>query len=241
MPHPKRGYYIEVDGETVEVPGVTSIIGQLGWGSGGLKYYGYDLGKSGMDIHMANRLTLDVGTAVHATVDHEVSGAAYDGPKIEDPSFRQQAMNCIIAWRKFQEDWGPKHVSSEVQLTSDEYMYGGTYDQLWDVDGSIDLCDIKTAKKVKKKNPYPQVLVQLSAYEHLLRLSGEDRVDGLSVLRLDKLTGEYDYRRWCTNKHRDKIDEAWEAFKLCRQLYDREPLVGKYVGKRSCIILDKER
>lgn len=108
-------------------------------------------------------------------------------------------------------DLRPEPLETEQIVGSKRHGYAGTFDLLARVDGAVTRVDLKTAKKV-----YPEMHLQLAAYEHAAVESGHQPSERQMVLRLDG-GGEYE-----TAETVATIDQflavlaAWEAVRDLR-------------------------
>lgn len=53
----------------VRLPGVTTVINNLGWKSDGLIHWAYKLGQDGKDLNQARQGAADIGTVAHNLVE----------------------------------------------------------------------------------------------------------------------------------------------------------------------------
>lgn len=215
MPTPSAGYRL-ANGS--KVPGVTTIIGQLGWNKGQLMWWAWNEGKEGRNFRDTSQKAADVGTVAHAMVEAEVHGVEFD-PSGFDPALIPLAQPALDAYRKWAEQVSLQILETEVQLVSEVYGFGGTPDAIGYVSGELHLLDFKTSKAV-----YADYLLQLAAYKRLWAENrpGQPLSDGAFLLRIGKDGGfAYHYYTQAT------IEKAWEAFQHSLALYElHKPLKG---------------
>jgi len=234
MPRPSNGYQIEIDGNMVNVPGVSSVISQVGWGAKGLQRWAHKLGMAGLSVDSEMRIAADVGTAVHEFVDARVWGRAIGLiPKLNEEQVRL-ARSAASAWVKFDKTHEVKPHITELSLTCPpdrtKTGFGGTFDFLGWIDGVPTLGDFKTSKKC-----YGKVLLQLAGYLDLLDQNSELTAvslcmpEQIAVFRLDKESGTPEAMRWRLGTQ--EVAAARRGFDLCRELYTIESVLNKAMTK----------
>ena len=103
-------------------------------------------------------------------------------------------------------------------MVSEQYRYGGTYDLLLKTPDGYELGDLKTG------GTYPEHLLQMAAYEHLLKETRGIEVAGIHVLRITRKKHPDFHHHYFEN-----LDPAWDAFVRCRELYDLMKEIGERV------------
>lgn len=207
-----RRYWLEVEGRQVRVPGVTTILKQIGWSSGGLMYWAWQQGYDGNTLEEAREKATSVGTVVHAMIEADVRG--FPVPDITALNEEQQelARTSYSAW----ESWKSRtefHVeSAELKLVSETRKFGGTLD-LALVQGRLGIMDFKTANAL-----YPDNLCQIAAYGQLYKECNGQDVQEYHLIRLSKEDGSFHHHCWPARA----MEPAWEAFRHARQLYELE-------------------
>lgn len=98
----------------------------------------------------------------------------------------QSVVNCYRGYLQWQKDWQPKIECVDKMLFWDELRVAGTLD-LQLTDGVV---DIKCSESIRKN-----YWLQVAMYTKMLEIVEGKKYDKLSVLRLDKLTGEYQYKQ----------------------------------------------
>ena len=192
----------------IQYPSVTSIIGQLekpaliAWASNcavdyvaenikaiqnpaGPHVVDHILRDARQAFRNAGDKAKDIGTITHDAIEQYVK-AGVDSSE----SYPEQVQNSLLAFY----DWEQKnHVvweESELTLFNIEKGYSGTCDAVATVNGVRYLVDFKTSKAV-----YDEYRLQLAAYRAAYNLMYPDRpLDHVAVLRLDKETGEPEWR-----------------------------------------------
>jgi hypothetical protein len=171
-------------------------------------YWSWDCGRKGLDYRKVRDAAADAGTIAHEMVECDIRGKEFkaDGyaPELLEPARRAYGAYC--EWKR-QTQLQP--VETELALVSRKYRYGGTLDTML-VQGALSLGDWKTSNAI-----YQDYLLQLAAYRNLWEENHPDRpiTGGFHLLRFSKV-GDFAHHWW------SELDDAWEAFKLMRQLYD---------------------
>ena len=126
-----------------------------------------------------------------------------DIPMPRDPAW--EVVNCLKAWESWKNDYGTE-LEFGVRLYDDELGLSGEPDFAW-CEG-LEITDIKCATTVR-----PMYFMQLGAYWHL---AGR-RAEVLSVLRLDKQSGMYEYVR--SEDVGLSPEDCWRAFEGALKMY----------------------
>jgi len=222
MATPKGGYRTA---DKKRVPSVTTIIGRFK-DSGALIKWAYNQGRdhehaahTGGDdpgsLYAVTNKAATAGSIAHDLIeDHILTGEIQTD--VRDEWKEAQDTVLALAWNSYAQfqQWFKNTsldvISTEEQLTSEEYRFGGTYDALGkDSEGRVVLVDWKTSNAV-----YGDYLVQLAAYAQLLRECRGITVEGFHLLRVRKETADFSHHYW------ENLDDAWEAFTHMRALYD---------------------
>ncbi len=213
MPTPREGYRL-ADG--TKVPGVTTVIGQLGWSKSALMYWAWSQGRDGHDFRDTSKKAADIGTVAHALIEAEVLGPGHAVPKYPIDLI-SAALPALEAYKRWAKDTHCTIVATEAQLVSEHHRYGGTIDAIAAISGRLQILDFKTSKAV-----YGDYLIQLAAYQRLWNECNptEQLEPGGVILRCGK-DGSFASHSYPQHV----LDLAWEAFLLARRLYDlKRPL-----------------
>lgn len=179
------------------VPGVTTILSNLGWNREGLMYWAWEQGKEGKEFREAKQAAADIGTIVHQLIEANLRGIVTEAP---EPSTAAIALENFLTWRASMQ---LQVIALEPHLISERYRYGGTPDCIAKILGQTALFDWKTSNKV-----YPDMWIQLEAYRALWDENyPQDPIrGGIYLLRIDKETGAFDYH------HRKEVMGGFEVF-----------------------------
>jgi len=204
-----------------KVPGNTTIIGSnLGWKTGGLVHWSWELGKKGLDYRKVREEAAGIGTLVHSRIEALLHKRPepnedwfWDGFIDDDPHDAETAVeNAMEAFFKWQDGTKFEVTGSEVALICECFQFGTTLDhpgKTYDSKGNVErvILEIKTSKDV-----YPDFWIQLSAQAHAMQCNyGE--LPGCHLLHISKEHGGFDHF------YRSKLDKAWEAFLHLRALH----------------------
>jgi hypothetical protein len=230
MARPKSGYVL-ADG--TPVPGSTTIArlagdasALIGWAGKTCMRAGYDAGRNatGMprwtDVLYGQRdAAADAGTAGHEMAqawlrgDDPETAALEAGCKPESLEGGRHAMESFIEWW---ERGRYRLLSMEEPLVSERHRYGGTYDLLVETDRGPEMLDLKTG------GTYPEHLLQVASYGHLLNECKGVEVRAYHLLRITRDT-KPDFH----HSHFSELEAELRAFLLARELYDLMAVIKK--------------
>lgn len=205
MPTAPKGYFL-ADG--TKVPSVTTVLSRFKE-SGGLIHWAWKLGCEGKDYRQVRDTAASIGTIAHEMVECDIRGREFDASQY-DAALVAKARNSFEAFLEWRGAVNLIPAETEIRLVSEKHRYGGTPDVFF-VHGKRTLGDWKSSDKI-----YPEYMVQLAAYRELWNETHPNDLcePGGHLLRFDKTHGDFHHHFW-----RD-LDEAWEAFKHMRALYD---------------------
>ena len=199
--------YILKDG--TQVPGA-STIAKIGDDGSSLIHWAWDLGNRGIDYRKARDQAADIGTIAHFLIECFLHGHEAD---LSD--FCQADIGkANIAFGNFRTWWdaeGLTVLEPEVQLVSEEHLFGGTIDApSRDRDGKIVLLDWKTSKGI-----WPAHKFQLAAYEKLWNECRPDmKVQRRGIVRIGKESPDDFEIAWMFS-----AEPAWKVFRKRLELY----------------------
>lgn len=147
--------------KNIKVPSVTTIMKMmnkpelLGWAN--------FMGFKRKDIKVVQELSAINGTIIHRYIERISKGKLLT--PLNDMQYISEAdiaaiNNSIKLYRKWKKKFKPKLIHSELSITS-EY-FGGTMDNISEINGKVYIIDYKTSKDV-----YPSMFIQLAAYYYL--------------------------------------------------------------------------
>lgn len=147
----------------------------------------------------------DAGTLIHRWVEARILGA-------EPPVIPVQLRPQLETFQRFEADYQPTWVASEVTVYNRTEVYAGTCDAIVEIDGRTLMIDLKTGKGV-----YPEYALQLTAYTRGEFIGGPDGeehpvppIHGAAVLHLRPRS--YRLVEVATT------DEMWRSFLYAREV-----------------------
>jgi hypothetical protein len=199
--------YILKDG--TQVPGA-STIAKIGDDGSSLIHWAWDLGNKGIDYKKFRDQAADIGTVAHFLIEcflhnHVADLSEFSAADIE------RATTAYNNFRKWWDAEGLTILEPEVQLVSEDWMFGGTIDApSRDKDGKIVLLDWKTSKGI-----WPSHKFQLAAYEQLWNENRPDmKVQRRGVVRIGKDSPDDFEVAWMFS-----AEPEWQVFKARLDLY----------------------
>jgi hypothetical protein len=192
------------------LPSVTTILSRFK-DSGALIHWAWNEGVEGRDYRESRRLAAAAGSIAHQMVEARLRALPWkpDLPIDQDLIARARAgFDAYLAWERMTR---LEFLHSEVSLVSTEFEYGGTLDAIGSFEGSLVLIDWKTSNAV-----YSDYLIQLAAYRALWEENYPDHPisGGFHLCRFSKENGDFSHHYY------PNLDEAWDAFKIMRRLFD---------------------
>lgn len=171
--------YVLKDG--TRVPGVTTITGrQLGWNTNVLTSWANRMGLDGIDTKKYTDDKADIGTLGHAFCTNWLLGKDTDTSDYAQNQI-DAAENCALSFFEWATGKKIKPILIEEPLVSEFHRYGGTVDIYAEVDGALELIDLKTGGGI-----YPEFLVQVGGgYAALLAEHGH-RVGRARILNIPR-------------------------------------------------------
>lgn len=198
----------ELDG--VEYPSVTSILGLLekpaliGWAANcAVDYVEDHLNdvRNTIDVHIAEGVlkdarkahtvkkdaAADAGTLCHKAIELYIGTRSKEDAS-DFVGLNEQARTGLEAFFEWESANQVEWLESEVEVVSVMRGYAGRFDAIARVNGLKYLIDFKTSKGIYDEMKYQQCAYQ-QAYNESLE-EGQEPVERLALLHLDKETGE---------------------------------------------------
>ena len=186
-----------------DVPGA-STIAKIGEDSSGLIHWAWKLGIEGQDYRKVRDKAADIGTVAHFMIEcflhnHEADLSEFSAADIE------KANVAFANFRRWWDKEGFSIIEPEVQLVSEEYLFGGTIDApSRDRDGKVVLLDWKTSKAINNAHR-----VQLAGYEQLWNENRPDMpIERRAIVRIGKESPDDFEVSWIFS-----AEPFWEVFK----------------------------
>src|SRR3990167_610387 len=215
MATPKKGYYTAYGSR---VPGVTTILSRFKDASG-IIHWAWQCGIDGKDYREVRDNAADIGTLAHSMVEAYIHKREFkpDGYTEEQIGKAGNSFAAFLAWAT---DTQLIAAETEIRMVSEKYRYGGTPDVFF-IKGKRSLGDWKSSNAV-----YPEYICQLAAYKNLWEENHPDQPieGGAHLIRFDKTYGDFHHHYY------SDLNDAWEAFKHMRVLYDLDKILKKRVA-----------
>jgi len=133
--------YFTADG--IRQPGVTTITGILD--KPGLVIAANKLGMQGINASDHWRGLAKIGQLAHKLIEHQLKGTdPAEDLKDFTENEQRRAQNSTARFQEWLSRRDVEYVSSELQLVSEKYRFGGTGDALLRVDGVLSYVEFKT-------------------------------------------------------------------------------------------------
>jgi len=204
--------YINKAGQ--RIPGVTTVLNNIGWGKNPLMWWAWNEGREGRDFRDTSKKACDAGTICHAMIEAELKERDVEAIAA---AFEAEAdvMNKAEAGYLSYLDWAENQqltvIKTEIHLVSEQHQFGGTPDVIarYGVNRKLIMLDLKTSNNI-----YETMLSQLAAYEQLWLENGGDNLDGgLHLLRVGKDQASFHHHFW------QSLLEGWETFLHALELH----------------------
>jgi len=192
-----------------KVPGVTTVLNELGWNKNTLIAWARREALAGNDPDKIRDESADIGTCAHYLCECDAKGVTPDLSEFSQAHI-DIAENCFLGYLDWRKTHNITKVTSELSCVSEKYKYGGTIDMLYRGDGMI-LGDIKTSNGI-----YDEHKIQVAAYYYLLLENGY-KVDDVYILHLAK-NGEFASHKIAN------LSVYWEVFHHCLALRELHKL-----------------
>ncbi len=200
--------YKTSDGE--RLPGVTTVINELGWNKNMLIAWSRREALAGNDPDKIKNEAARPGTLMHSFIEGHIKGEKVDTVDFTENQI-ELAKNSYFAFVEWERAMKPKYLGTEIQLVSEKYRFGGTADMIGEIGGELVLCDWKSSKGI-----YPEMTIQIAAYKVAYEeMNPGKKVHHGGILRLDRETSAYDYHDISSKK----MEWGWEVFQHCLALY----------------------
>ena len=228
MTKTKAHQVYKVDGQ--RVPGVTTIIGNLGWNTNVLMAWARREALKGNDPDKIRDQAAERGTLAHALIEEHLAGVlGLEGREVDRseyaPADLEVAENAFLAYLDWEGRNKVEPIGLEYQLSHPELMYGGTIDLLAWLNDKLAVIDFKTTNGV-----YAEHRIQVAAYTKLVLRHlgttgdlawlaqevidlGVDLNPEVHLLQLSKTDGTFSHHRY------DDLTAEWDVFQHCLSLH----------------------
>jgi len=201
------------------VPGVTTVTGsQIGWNKQVLINWANRIGLQGIDSNKYKDDKADIGTLAHAMVTDWLLGIKTDTSDYSKNQI-EAAENSALSFYEWAKNKRIKPVLVEIPLVSKKHKFGGTPDIYADINGELELIDLKTGSGI-----YEEMIIQVAAYGELLTENNHE-VGNIRILNIPRTEDEAFMERVISGKQRGI---AWKIFLNCLKNYQlRKKMNGK--------------
>ena len=217
MGRPAKGY---VNDAGERLPGVTTILGMLdkpaliGWAGKLCAQAGWDAAKANDPVPRWNEVcygqrdqAASDGTRAHDLFEQLLLGNNVQRTEA-DTDAAWQAFENAKAWKDGLsitfEVWPHERPLVDLSLG-----FGGTPDAIAKLSDGVALADWKTG------GIYPEMLAQLAAYRHLLKVCEGIDVSGCHLVRFHREHGDFHHHHFAD----DALDLGWAVFSALLKLY----------------------
>lgn len=164
------------------LPSVTTVLSILQ--KPALIHWAWRLGTEGKDYKKVRDITAEVGTLAHAIILEHLGGSKVDYSIYSD-HVRQMAENSFLSYLEWERrQTGFKSVLAEQKFSSDALGFGGTIDDVAEINSTLSLLDFKTGKGI-----FDSHRLQVAAYWLLLKEAGYD-VQRIVILNIPRSEDE---------------------------------------------------
>lgn len=134
----------------------------------------------------------DIGSEIHDLIERYIK----DGRDAVG-TYRPEVTHGFLAFLEWEKMHGVKWIKSEMQIVSHVHGYAGTLDAICIYEGRTYVIDFKSSRGF-----YDTFGLQIAAYRKAAEEMGHT-IDGTGILRLDKTTGEPEWKDYSATFDRD--------------------------------------
>jgi hypothetical protein len=208
----------KVDGE--KVPGVTTILGVMN--KPALVPWANKLGLAGIEVGKYVDDLAIIGTCGHYLIECHIQSVILGqeiAPELSDysPNQVKAAENCLGKFLEWEKRTDVKYISSELELVSNTYKFGGTIDILAEVRGKKTLLDIKTCKAL-----YGEHYSQVGGGYKILAEDNGYKIDNCMIIRVGR-----DDVEGFEEKEVPQVELHMKRFLVCKELYEINKQIGR--------------
>jgi hypothetical protein len=193
-----------------KVPSVTQIIENIGWKSHGLMWWGYHLGLKGVDLKTYRAELADAGKLTHKMCEHDMRGLSEPDVTGLDEKLVAKARGSFQGYLRWKESMKLDIVSGEMAMVSEAHRYGGRPDAVGSLFGEPVMIDYKSSKDL-----YPEVIIQVAAYDRLWTENKDMPCTRHMVLRWNP-----EGRFVLHDLSEADLEAGWRGFLAAKQLHE---------------------
>ena len=210
-----------------QVPGVTTVIKNIGWSSEPLMWWANKVGREeGRNHRDVAEEAACVGNFAHLAMEADVKGEPFNIEELDlGPQQKVQIGVSWAAWLNFKQMVNLEFIAAEIEVVSERLQCGGRIDILVKAMGNLAILDLKTGNKV-----YESAIIQCTAYGDLWNETHpENQIAAIYILRVDKENGSWGFQ-YKPFDPPQVLEPARKAFFHARQLHDLKKHCKKLVG-----------
>jgi len=172
-----------------------------------------DLDKARMNFREVSKTALDIGSAVHQSIeDYLMTGKDPQKTKEDD-----RILAGFIAFLEWMDDNHVEVIGVEETVRGD--YWAGTLDLLCNLNGVVYVVDFKTSKAIYPADMGPQIAAYRSAFD----VRSDCLVEGSAIIRLDKETGLPEFKDFSK-----RYESDLNIFnKMVALFFARHPILAK--------------
>jgi hypothetical protein len=209
----------------VVIPGVTTVLDNLGWNRRALMHWAWKQGWEQKDYKVEKRTAADIGTVAHKLIEIDVT----QGLIVDDDmdmlrvqygaEIVEKAMTAYEAWLRWRDSHSFQSIAAEESMISERLQCGGTLDHRMAlavayVEDKMAILDVKVTKGL-----YPEHLIQVATYASMRNENHPDSpIEELHWLKLGKEEPSFAHEYLPFDC--DKVRAAIEVFEHLRALHD---------------------
>jgi len=209
--------YKNAKGEVI--PGVTTIVGELGWNKNTLVAWANKIGLLGYKSQAYVDDKAKIGKLAHALILAELEGKL---PDTADYSSNQikQAENCLASYWEWRTEKTIEPIMIEKPFISETHQFGGTSDFYGKIDNIPTIVDYKTGKGI-----WPEFIIQVAAYKHLFE-ENKFQIDAVRLLSIPRADDESFSEKIINGT---QLAAGWEIFKHLLVIYNLKGAIKREV------------
>jgi len=188
------------------VPGVTTVLGMLGWNKHALIAWARKEALAERDPNIVRDKAADIGSLAHFLIHCHLRDEEPDLSEFS-PEHIDKAENCFLAFLEWADGHKLRPLETEIQLVSERYGFGGTIDLVAEIDGRLSIIDFKSSNGI-----YPEMIIQVAAYCQLYK-ENKGSLPVAHLLRLGKEDGSFEYHYY------PELGLYWQVFLHCLEIY----------------------
>lgn len=168
-------------------------------------------------LNQTSEETTSTGNTVHKAIEIYTTTQKLPNKK----SMSASEINAFKAFLKWEKDYQPEFIHNEKVIYSERVGVAGTIDSIVRIGNSVFALDYKTSGSIRAEYK-TQTIVYKKIWNEMV---SEGLVEGPlvyknGVLRLDKNTGEYEWKDYTLKKGYEKEEERlWEAYQTLVKYY----------------------